>query len=469
MENSRKGVTTMSLEAINPATGKRIRRYEEMNADERALAIEAAHNAYQDWRRENFVTRSKAMGKAARQLRANAHDLGKLATDEMGKPIAEAIAEVNKCALACEYYAENAEAFLANRMVEEGDRKAFVAFRPIGVVLAVMPWNFPFWQVIRFAAPALMAGNAALLKHASNVPGCAMALEALFRDAGFPEHLFRTLMIGSASVGEVIAHPLVRAVTLTGSTPAGRAVAAKAGEMLKKSVLELGGSDAYLVLDGADLEFAAEALAKGRLVNGGQSCIAAKRFVVLEPLREKFEDLLADKMRAFKVGDPMNAETQIGPMARHDLRDELHQQVMQSIAMGARCLCGGEILDGVGAFYPPTVLSDVTPGMPAYREEMFGPVAAIISARSIDEAVNIANDSVFGLGGGVFTPDLDLGERLAVEEIEAGSVFVNGTVVSDPKLPFGGIKESGYGRELSAFGIHEFVNIKTIVVAAHGK
>jgi succinate-semialdehyde dehydrogenase/glutarate-semialdehyde dehydrogenase len=467
--NARKDTFTMSLEVINPATGKSVRRYDEMNASEQNSAIEAVHDAYLQWRLESFAARAKLMGEAARLLRERAQDLGRLAAEEMGKPIVEGVAEANKCALACDYYAENAEEFLADQLVEEGTRKAFVAFRPIGVVLAVMPWNFPFWQVIRFAAPALMAGNGAILKHASNVPGCAIALEALFRDAGFPEHIFRTLMIGSAAVDGVIAHPLVRAVTLTGSTPAGRAVAAKAGAMLKKSVLELGGSDAYLVLDGTNLDFAAESLAKGRLINGGQSCIAAKRFIVLETLRPKFEELLAEKMRSFRVGDPLNQETQIGPMARHDLRDELHQQVVRSIAMGARCLCGGDIPDDIGAFYPPTLLSNVTAGMPAYEEEMFGPVAAVISAGSVDEAVTIANDSVFGLGGGVFTPDIELGERLAVEDIEAGSVFVNGTVVSDPKLPFGGIKESGYGRELSAFGIHEFVNIKTIVISPHGR
>lgn len=459
----------MGLEAINPATGKLIRSYDEMDASAQTSAIEAAHKAHLHWRRESFASRAKVMGEAAHLLRTRAHDLGKLAAEEMGKPIKEGVAEANKCALACDFYAENAEKFLANKIVEEGARKAFVAFRPIGVVLAVMPWNFPFWQVIRFAAPALMAGNAGVLKHASNVPGCAMALEALFRDAGFPEHLFRTLMISSRAVDGVITHPLIRAVTLTGSTPAGRAVAAKAGQMLKKSVLELGGSDAYLVLDGADLEFAAAASAKGRLVNGGQSCIAAKRFIVLEPLRPKFEELLAEQMCTFKMGDPMDDSTQIGPMARRDLRDELHEQVTQSIAMGARCICGGKIPDDIGAFYPPTVLSEVKKGMPAYDDEMFGPVAAVISASSLDEAVRVANDSVFGLGGGVFTPDLSLGEQLAVEEIDAGSVFVNGTVVSDPKLPFGGIKESGYGRELSSFGIHEFVNIKTIVVAPHSR
>jgi len=331
-----------------------------------------------------------------------------------------------------------------------------------------MPWNFPFWQVIRFAAPALMAGNAGVLKHSANVPGCALALEGLFRDAGFPKNLFRTLLIRSSAVNGVIEHPLIRAVTLTGSGPAGRAVAAKAGAMLKKSVLELGGADAYLVLADSDLAFVAKACAKGRLVNSGQSCIAAKRFIVLEPLRARFEELLTAAMMAVKMGDPMDETTDMGPMARYDLRDELHQQVTDSIERGAKCLCGGKMPDGPGAYYPPTVLTHVRPGMPAYDDEMFGPVAAIISVRDVAEAVRVANDSPFGLGGGVFTPDLALGERLAVEEIEAGAVFVNGTVVSDPKLPFGGVKESGYGRELSHYGLLEFVNIKTIVVNPHG-
>jgi len=352
--------------------------------------------------------------------------------------------------------------------VETSPRKSFVAFRPLGVVLAVMPWNFPFWQVIRFAAPALMAGNAGVLKHASNVPGCALALEKLFLDAGFPENLFRTLMIGSRAVGDVIVHPHVRAVSLTGSTPAGRDVASKAGAALKKCVLELGGSDAYLVLSDADIDFTAAACAKGRLVNSGQSCIAAKRFIVLEPLKARFEQQLAAEMGKAKMGDPLDEATTIGPLARRDLRDELHAQVTKSIAKGARVLCGGKVPDGPGAFYPPTVLSDVNPGQPAYDEEMFGPVAAVIAAKDVDDAVRIANDSEFGLGGGVFTRDLALGERLAADRIDAGSVFVNATVASDPKLPFGGVKDSGYGRELSSYGIREFVNIKTVVVAQHG-
>jgi succinate-semialdehyde dehydrogenase/glutarate-semialdehyde dehydrogenase len=343
-------------------------------------------------------------------------------------------------------------------------QRALVAFQPIGVVLAVMPWNFPFWQVFRFIAPALMAGNAGVLKHASNVPGCARAIEDVLIDAGFPKDLFRTLMIGSKAVEGVIEHPKVRAVTLTGSEPAGRAVARKSGELLKKTVLELGGSDPYLILEDADVEMAAEIATKARLVNSGQSCIAGKRFIVVEPLRERFETLFTQKMKAAKMGDPMDEATEVGPMARQDLRDDLHGQVEDSVGKGARVLCGGEIPDGAGAYYPPTVLTDVRKGMAAYGEEMFGPVAAIIAAKDEAEAIAIANDSEFGLGAGVITSDLARGERLAIEEIEAGSVSVNAQVASHPKLPFGGIKNSGYGRELSHYGIKEFVNIKTVVI-----
>ncbi|MBV8799295.1 MAG: NAD-dependent succinate-semialdehyde dehydrogenase [Alphaproteobacteria bacterium] len=458
----------MPLEAINPATGKTLKRYEEMNDAEVNAAIEAAHQSFLQWRETSFEHRASHMRKAAALLRERAREYGRLMAAEMGKPIRDGIAEAQKCATGCDYYAEYAERYLAEEPVDSGPRKSFVAFRPLGVVLAVMPWNFPFWQVIRFAAPALMAGNAGVLKHASNVPCSALTLEQLFRDAGFPEHLFRTLMIGSKMVGDVIAHPHVRAVSLTGSTPAGRDVAAKAGAALKKCVLELGGSDAYLVLSDADIEFTAASCAKGRLVNSGQSCIAAKRFIVIESLRSRFERQLVVEMGNAKVGDPMDEDTMVGPMARRDLRDELHEQVQKSVAKGARLLCGGEVPRGPGAFYPATVLSDVQPGQPAYDEEMFGPVAAVIAAKDVDDAVRIANDSEFGLGGGVFTRDLALGQRLATDGIDAGSVFVNATVSSDPKLPFGGVKDSGYGRELSSYGIREFVNIKTIVVAQHG-
>lgn len=458
----------MSIESVNPATGEVLERYEEMTRPQVGAAIDSAHAAFLAWRETDFAERANHMRKAAALLRERAREYGRLMALEMGKPIRDGIAESQKCAVGCDYYAENAERFLANEIVETNPRKSFVAFRPLGVVLAVMPWNFPFWQVIRFAAPALMAGNAGVLKHASNVPGCALALETLFRDAGFRADLFRTLMIGSRMVGDVIAHPHVRAVSLTGSTPAGRDVASKAGAALKKTVLELGGSDAYLVLDDADIAFTAAACAKGRLVNSGQSCIAAKRFIVLDALRERFERQFVVAMGQAVVGNPLDETTTVGPMARRDLRDELHEQVEKSLAKGARLLSGGQVPDGPGAFYPPTVLSDVRPGQPAYDEEMFGPVAAVISAKDADDAVRIANDSEFGLGGGVFTRDLALGERLAVDRIDAGSVFVNATVSSDPRLPFGGVKDSGYGRELSSYGIREFVNIKTVVVAQHG-
>ncbi|MCP5051825.1 MAG: NAD-dependent succinate-semialdehyde dehydrogenase, partial [bacterium] len=341
---------------------------------------------------------------------------------------------------------------------------SFVSFQPLGVVLAVMPWNFPFWQVFRFAAPALMAGNTGVLKHASNVPGCGLAIEDIFVKAGFPKDVFRTLLVGSTRVSHVIENPLVTAVTLTGSTPAGRSVGRKAGEMLKKSVLELGGSDAYVVLEDADLEAAAETCVVSRLINAGQSCIAAKRFVVVESVKQRFEELMITKMKARKMGDPMDESVDIGPQARRDLRDGLHQQVVESIEQGARCVLGGEVPDGNGAFYPPTVLTDVKKGMPAYEEELFGPVAAIIPVADEAEAVRVANDSVFGLGAAVFTRDIEKGKRLAEKEIQAGCCFVNDFVRSDPRLPFGGIKESGYGRELSHFGIKEFVNIKTVYV-----
>jgi succinate-semialdehyde dehydrogenase / glutarate-semialdehyde dehydrogenase len=457
----------MTFRSVNPATGALNGEYGEMSGEEVSKVLAHAHHAFIEWRRRSIADRAVPMRAAGRLLRERARQYAHLMADEMGKPVTEGVAECEKCALTCDYYAENAERFLADEVVATGPERtrSFVAFQPLGVVLAIMPWNFPFWQAMRFAAPALMAGNAAVLKHSASVPGCAVALESLLQAAGFPENLFRTLMIGSDAVAAVIESPHIRAVTLTGSGTAGRAVAGKAGEMLKKTVLELGGSDAYLVLDDADLELAATVSAKGRLINSGQSCIAAKRFVVVDSVRTEFERLLVEKMRAARIGDPMDERTEIGPLARHDLRDQLHKQVQESIADGARCLCGGHIPDGPGAYYPPTVLTDVQLGMPAYEEELFGPVAAVIPVESEAGAIETANDSVFGLGGGVFTRDLERGQRLAVEEVEAGSVFVNDAVRSDPKLPFGGVKESGYGRELSHFGIREFVNIKTIVVA----
>jgi succinate-semialdehyde dehydrogenase/glutarate-semialdehyde dehydrogenase len=455
----------MAIESINPATGERLKTYEEMPQGEVEHILDKAHEAFLSWRSRSFEERGQRMRAAAQVLRTKAETYARLMAQEMGKPVRDGIAEAQKCALGCEFYADNAERFLAREPVKTEARESFVAFNPIGVVLGVMPWNFPFWQVFRFGAPTLMAGNAAVLKHASNVPGCALAIEEIFRTAGFPQNLFRTLLIGSRQVDRVIEHPFVRAVSLTGSGPAGRAVASKAGQMLKKTVLELGGSDPYLVLEDADIDLAATVCAKGRLVNSGQSCIAAKRFIVVEAIRNEFEKRFIEKMKAAKVGDPMSMETEIGPLARHDLRETLHRQVEESVRRGARCVLGGTIPERPGAYYPPSVLTDVRKGMPAFDEELFGPVAAIVPVKNEAAAINAANDSVFGLGGGVITRDLARGKRIAEELIESGLVFVNEPVRSDPRLPFGGVKESGYGRELSSYGIKEFVNIKTVYVA----
>lgn len=454
----------MAMRAVNPTTGETLKTYEEMGAAEVRNAVAQAHAAFLDWRRTSFAERARLMKRAAQILREKAAEYAVLMTQEMGKPLKDGKAEAEKCAWACDYYADNAETFLQEEVIQTDASKSFVTCQPIGVVLAVMPWNFPFWQVFRFAAPALMAGNAGVLKHASNVPGCALAIEAVFQQAGFPNNLFRTLLIGSRQVDAVIENPAVKAVTLTGSTPAGKAVAKKAGEMIKKTVLELGGSDAYVVLADADLDTTVTTCVTSRLINAGQSCISAKRFIVVEPIRKRFEESFVAQMRATKVGDPLDENTKIGPMARHDLRDELHQQVRESIAKGAKCLLGGEIPESKGAFYPPTVLTNVTKGMPAYDDELFGPVAAIIAVKDEKEAIRVANDSIFGLGAAVFTQDLAKGERIAATELEAGCCFVNALVKSDPRLPFGGVKESGYGRELAHYGIKEFVNIKTVFV-----
>jgi succinate-semialdehyde dehydrogenase/glutarate-semialdehyde dehydrogenase len=454
----------MALHAVNPATGETIKTYDELTPDEVGHIVTQAHNTFQDWKQTTFAERARVMQRAAHILRENASEYAVLMAQEMGKPVRDGRAEAEKCAWVCEYYAENAEAFLQPEVVPTDASKSFVTFQPLGVVLAVMPWNFPFWQVFRFAAPALMAGNTGVLKHASNVPGCALAIEEVFRQAGFPAHAFRTLLIGSKHVEAVIENPLVMAVTLTGSTPAGKAVASKAGAMLKKTVLELGGSDAYVVLADADLEATVTTCVTSRLINAGQSCIAAKRFVVEESIRPRFEDAFVTQMRLAKVGDPLEEQTQVGPLARHDLRQDLHQQVQASLDKGATCLLGGVVPEGQGAYYPPTVLTNVTKGMPAYDDELFGPVAAIIAVPDETEAIRVANDSVFGLGAAVFTQDVAKGERIAAHDLEAGCCFVNAFVKSDPRLPFGGIKESGYGRELSSYGIKEFVNIKTVFV-----
>ncbi len=455
----------MSMTAINPATGAEIEEVPEMTSGDVREIVQAVHLAWLDWRTVSFEERAVPMRRAAALLRDRAAEYGLLMAREMGKPAKDGRAEVEKCAWVCEYYADHAAAFLAPEPVQTDASKSFVAFQPIGPVLAVMPWNFPFWQVFRFVAPALMSGNVGLLKHASNVPGCARAIETIIRDAGFPTDVFRTLFISNDKVAAVIEHPLVRAVTLTGSTPAGRAVARTAGAALKKTVLELGGSDPYVILEDADLDLTVPACVKSRLINSGQSCIAAKRFIVVEAVREEFERRFVEGMKAAVVGDPTEDGTTLGPLARRDLRDELHDQVRKSIDKGARCLLGGEVPAGPGAYYTPTVLTDVKPGMPAYHDELFGPVASIIPVADEAEAIRVANDTEFGLGAAVFTRDLARGERIATEQLEAGCCFVNAFVKSDPRLPFGGIKESGYGRELSSYGIREFVNIKTVYVA----
>ena len=455
----------MTIQAVNPATGKPGPRHALTPAADVVRVVRRAHAAFGTWRRRPLPERSAILHRAADLLRERSDTLALLMAEEMGKPLAQGKGEVEKCAWVCDYYADEAARFLAPEPVATDARSSAVHFEPLGVVLAIMPWNFPFWQVFRFAAPALMAGNAALLKHAPNVPACALAIESVLLDAGLPEGLFANLFIEVEEVADIIAAPGVRAVTLTGSTRAGKAVATAAGAYLKKCVLELGGSDAYLVLEDADLDDAAAACVTGRIVNGGQSCVAAKRWIVVDAIREAFTEKVLARLKAEVLGDPLDPATTVGPMARVDLRDELARQVEASIAKGAKLLLGGEVPKQPGAWYPVTLLAEVEPGMPAFDEELFGPVAAIVPAKDEAEAIRLANDSIYGLGGGVFTQDLEKGARIAAEELEAGCCFVNTFVRSDPRLPFGGIKQSGYGRELGAFGIREFVNIKTVYVA----
>jgi len=449
------------MRSVNPATEETIHEYGEHDAGEVRHRLERAAAAASSWRDFSFAERAELMKRAAALLREGRAEHGRLMTEEMGKPIAAAESEVDKCAWVCDFYAEHAAAFLAPEMIATDAARSFVRFDPIGPVLAIMPWNFPFWQHFRFAAPAVMAGNVGVLKHASNVPGCALAIEDLFRRAGFPEGVMTTLLVPSARTAELIARPEIKAVTLTGSETAGMEVAAQAGRHLKKTVLELGGSDPFIVLDDADPIAAAEEAAKARTINSGQSCIAAKRFLVEEAVADRFEAEFVRRMEALRVGDPMDRETEVGPLAREDLLTALDDQVSRSVAAGARLATGGRRLDRKGWFYPPTVLLGVRPGMPAFDEETFGPVAAVTRARDAAEAIELANRSRFGLGASIWTGDPARAEDLA-REIEAGSVFVNGIVKSDPRLPFGGVKSSGYGRELAAFGIREFVNIKTV-------
>jgi len=454
----------MTLKVINPNNNQLVKEYEEMTSEEVKNILQDVEEEFQKWRRTSFDHRKKLMHKAADILRLNKDKYAKIMAIEMGKPITQGRAEVEKCAWVCDYYAEEAIIQLQPETIATEASKSYISYQPLGVILAVMPWNFPFWQVLRFAAPCLMSGNGGVLKHASNVPGSALAIEEVFHEAGFPKNIFRTLLVGSREVDAIIENPIIKAVTLTGSAAAGRAVASKAGKMLKRSLLELGGSDPYIILEDANIEEAVVTCVSSRFINSGQSCIAAKRFIVVESQREKFEELFVYNTKNQKMGDPLNEDVSVGPQARNDLRDELHKQVDDSVKKGAKVLLGGSIPEGKGAFYPPTILTDVKKGMPAYDEELFGPVAAIIPVKDELEAIRVANDSPFGLGSAIFTADLERGERIATQEIEAGSCFINAYVRSDPRLPFGGIKESGYGRELSYYGIREFVNVKTIYV-----
>ena len=453
--------TVGQISAVNPATEEVIASFDAFGRDEVEMALAETHDAFLEWRDRPIAERAVPMRALARLLRERSERYARLATLEMGKPIVEAKAEIEKCAFGADHFAQNAARYLADEEIRANARRSIVAFQPLGVVLAVMPWNFPFWQVIRFAAPALMAGNAAVLKHASNVPQCALAIEEAFRDAGFPQGLFRTVLVSGSAIEPIIADERIRAVTLTGSSDTGSRIAELAGRALKKTVLELGGSDPFIVLGDADLQLAATTAVRARNQNNGQSCIAAKRFIVVDSVAEEFERRFAKGVEDLVVGDPMDTKTQVGPLARRDLLDALERQVDESVRAGARVLTGGERLTGKGYFFTPTVLVNVTRDMAAFREETFGPAAAVIRVRDGDEGVRVANDSAYGLGASIWTGDTALGERLA-RRIESGSVFVNGMVASDPRLPFGGIKRSGYGRELSAFGAREFTNIQTI-------
>ena len=455
----------MAFDIINPATGEKTNSFEEMSPEEVQDVLQKCAAAQRDWAETPFAERARCMKSAAHVLRTHKEDYARLMVQEMGKIYTQGIAEVEKCAWACDFYAEQAEGYLANEEVATEAEHSFVTYKPLGVVLAVMPWNFPLWQVFRFAAPALMAGNGGVLKHAPNVFGCSLLIESIFKEAGFPEHLFRSLIIDIPQTTAVIHNPLVAAVTITSSVNAGRAVAAEAGKVLKKCVLELGGSDPFIVLEDADIDRAVAVGIVGRYQNSGQSCIAAKRFIVVDAVYEAFEKKFVDAVKALKMGDPMQEDTYIGPQARVDLRDGLHDQVQRTVQAGARLLTGGEVPTGPGAFYPATVLAGVRPGMVAWSEELFGPVATLIRVKDEKEAIEVANGTDFGLGGAVWTQDLARGERIAADGIESGAAFVNDMSKSDPRMPFGGIRNSGYGRELSIYGIREFVNVHAVWVS----
>jgi succinate-semialdehyde dehydrogenase/glutarate-semialdehyde dehydrogenase len=458
------GVKETTIKSVNPATGELIREYPDTSEQDAIARLEGAAKAFSSWRRTTFAERAERMRRAAELLRQDRELLARLATEEMGKPIAAAEAEIDKCAWVCEFYAEHAERLLAERDVPSEAARSYVRYEPLGVILAIMPWNFPYWQVFRFAAPALMAGNVAVLKHASNVSGVALAIEQVLQQAGFPELVFSVLLVAGSRATQLIGHPAVRGVTVTGSDRVGKAVAAEAGRWVKKTVLELGGSDPFIVLGDAHVAEAVILAVEARMVNAGQSCIAAKRFLVDETLAGRFEEALVAHFEQLRVGDPMDRNTDIGPLAREDLLDALHTQVERSRLLGAAVRTGGKRLPQPGYFYAPTVLGQVEPGMPAFDEETFGPVAAITPFGNPQEAIELANQSRYGLGATIVTQDLLLAQDMA-KEIESGMVFVNRPVASDPRVPFGGVKDSGYGRELGVEGIREFTNIKTVWVA----
>jgi succinate-semialdehyde dehydrogenase/glutarate-semialdehyde dehydrogenase len=451
----------MPIATINPTTGQTIKTFEPLTEQQVDEKLELGAKTFQAYRSTSFAERESLMLRAAQILETEKNQLGRLMTLEMGKPIKAAEQEIEKCAWVCRYYAENARQHLADEVITTSATKSFVRFQPLGPVLAVMPWNFPFWQVFRFAAPALMAGNVGLLKHSSNVPQCALAIEKVFRSAGFPDGAFQTLLIGSDSVQRVLEDARVAAATLTGSEPAGRSVAGIAGKQIKKTVLELGGSDPFIVMPSANMEEAVATGVRARTINNGQSCIAAKRFIVADSVYDEFEGRFVELMQALRVGDPMDEATEIGPLATEQILKDVDEQVMKSVAAGARLLTGGKTLNREGYFYEPTVLASIPERAPAFCEEVFGPVALLFRISNIDDAIALANNSPFGLGAAAWTSDDDERNRF-IEELEAGSVFINGMVASDPRLPFGGIKSSGYGRELGEFGIREFVNIKTV-------
>jgi succinate-semialdehyde dehydrogenase/glutarate-semialdehyde dehydrogenase len=454
----------MTIATINPATGENLKTFVAATDREIDDALGRAARAFETHRLLSFAERSELLIRAAEILESEKENFGRLMTIEMGKPIGSAIAEAEKCAFACRYYAEHAKSFLADEPADVRDGKAWVSFQPMGVVLAVMPWNFPFWQVIRFAAPAIMAGNVGILKHASNVPQCALAIEEIFRRAGFAEGVFQTLLVESSAVAKLIADSRIAAVTLTGSEGAGRAVASAAGANLKKTVIELGGSDPFIIMPSADMGSAIETAVTARMINNGQSCIAAKRFIIHEKIYDDFMPGFVERVSALRIGDPIEPSTQLGPLATGQIRDDLEKQVEATVAAGAKVLTGGKRIEGPGFYYAPTVLAEIPSASPAENEELFGPVASVWKVSSVEEAITRANSTTFGLGASAWTNNVGERDQL-VRELEAGLVFINGMVVSEPALPFGGVKHSGYGRELGAFGIREFVNIKSVKLA----